>query len=93
MPDAIDGAAALAAAPREQLTRTAYNVAAFNPTAEEICDVVVAAFPGARITWDDRREAAGASSTRGRRTSTTRRAPRLGLRAALRFPRARSTNT
>jgi len=44
---------ALAAAPRDALTRTAYNVAAFNPSAEEIRDVVVTAFPGARVTWDN----------------------------------------
>ncbi|MCA1651087.1 MAG: epimerase, partial [Acidobacteria bacterium] len=42
----------LAAAPREALTRTAYNVSAFNPSAEEIRDVVVRAFPAAQVTWD-----------------------------------------
>ena len=52
MPDAIDGLLRLAAAPRDRLSRTAYNVTAFNPTASEICDVVVGAFPGARITWE-----------------------------------------
>ena len=45
MPDAIDALLALAAAPREPLTRTAYNLSAFNPTAQEIHDVVLAAFP------------------------------------------------
>jgi threonine 3-dehydrogenase len=51
MPDAVDALRALAAAPREQLTRTAYNVAAFNPSAEEIQDAVLRAFPSAQITW------------------------------------------
>jgi nucleoside-diphosphate-sugar epimerase len=59
MPDAIDGLLRLASAPRERLSRTAYNVTAFNPTANEICDVVAGAFPGARITWqtDTKRQA------------------------------------
>src|SRR3954463_13646096 len=59
MPDAIDGLLKLASAPRERLSRTAYNVTAFNPTAEEICDIVSNAFPGARITWrtDKKRQA------------------------------------
>lgn len=52
MPDGVDALLKLAAAPREQLTRTAYNVTAFNPSAEEIRDVVIGAFPSAQITWD-----------------------------------------
>ncbi|MGE0446489.1 MAG: NAD-dependent epimerase/dehydratase family protein [Vicinamibacterales bacterium] len=52
MPDAIAALLQLAAAPRARLTRTAYNLSAFNPTAEEIRHVVADAFPGARITWD-----------------------------------------
>jgi len=58
MPDAIDALLRLAAVPRERLTRTAYNVTAFNPTAEEICDVVTRAFPRASVTWstDDKRQ-------------------------------------
>jgi threonine 3-dehydrogenase len=51
MPDGVEALMRLAAAPREALTRTAYNVAAFNPSAEEVRDVVVKAFPGADITW------------------------------------------
>ena len=51
MPDGVEALLALAATPRERLTRTAYNVAAFNPSAEEIRDVVLEAFPGADITW------------------------------------------
>jgi nucleoside-diphosphate-sugar epimerase len=58
MPDAIDALMTLAAVPRERLTRTAYNLSAFNPTAQDIHDVVTAAFPQAAITWaiDDKRQ-------------------------------------
>src|SRR5499427_6467828 len=38
MPDGIDALLALAAAPRQQLTRAAYNLAAFNPSADGIRD-------------------------------------------------------
>ena len=51
MPDGVEALLALAAAPRERLTRTAYNVTAFNPSAAEIRDVVLEAFPGAEVTW------------------------------------------
>jgi threonine 3-dehydrogenase len=51
MPDGVEALLTLASAPRERLQRTAYNVGAFNPTAEEIRDVVVTAFPGADIFW------------------------------------------
>lgn len=51
MPDGIDALLALARAPKASLTRTAYNLAAFNPTAEEIRDEVLRAFPNAEITW------------------------------------------
>jgi threonine 3-dehydrogenase len=51
MPDAIDALLQLAGTPRDRLTRTAYNVAAFNPSAGEIRDVVIGAFPGAAIDW------------------------------------------
>ena len=53
MPDGVEALLRFAAAPRERLTRTTYNVAAFNPSAEEICRVVTHAFPGARITWEN----------------------------------------
>jgi nucleoside-diphosphate-sugar epimerase len=52
MPDAVTALRALADAPRERLTRTAYNVRAFSPRAQDIYDVVVAAFPRASITWE-----------------------------------------
>ena len=52
MPDAVDALVTLAAAPRARLTRTAYNVSAFNPSAEEIRNAVLRAFPRARIDWE-----------------------------------------
>ncbi len=51
MPDGVETLIRLAEAPRENLTRTAYNVAAFNPTAAEIERVVRAAFPSAEIAY------------------------------------------
>jgi len=58
MPDGVEALLTLAQAPRERLTRTAYNVGAFNPSAAEICDVVLKAFPTARISHsvDTRRQ-------------------------------------
>jgi nucleoside-diphosphate-sugar epimerase len=52
MPDGVEALLTLASAPRERLGRTAYNVGAFSPSAEEIRDVVVRAFPAARLTWE-----------------------------------------
>ncbi len=52
MPDGVEALLKLAAAPREQLTRIAYNVGAFNPSAEEIRNVVMKAFPDAQIGWE-----------------------------------------
>jgi nucleoside-diphosphate-sugar epimerase len=51
MPDAIAALLALAEAPRETLTRTAYNLTAFSVTAQEIHDAVLAAFPAAVVRW------------------------------------------
>jgi len=51
MPDAIAALLDLAKAPRESLTRTAYNLTAFSPTAQQIHDAVLAAFPGAVVQW------------------------------------------
>ncbi len=59
MPDGVEALIRLAEAPRENLTRTAYNVAAFNPTAAEIERVVRAAFPAAEISVRRRRQTAG----------------------------------
>ena len=52
MPDAIEALMRLASVPRDRLTRTAYNLTAFSPTAEEICEVVTRAFPRADVTWE-----------------------------------------
>ena len=51
MPDGVDALLALAGAPRERLTRSAYNLTAFNPSASAIRDVVVSAFPDATIRY------------------------------------------
>ena len=51
MPDGVDALLTLASAPRERLTRTAYNLTAFSPSAAEIREVVLAAFPRAAIGY------------------------------------------
>jgi nucleoside-diphosphate-sugar epimerase len=51
MPDGVSALLTLAAAPKEKLTRTVYNVGAFNPSAEEIRARVKAAFPDAEVTF------------------------------------------
>jgi nucleoside-diphosphate-sugar epimerase len=59
MPDGVNALLQLASAPRERLTRTAYNLSAFNPSADEIRIEVLSAFPDANLTWtnDTRRQA------------------------------------
>jgi threonine 3-dehydrogenase len=52
MPDAIEALMRLASVARDRLTRTAYNLTAFSPTAEEICEVVTRAFPRADVQWE-----------------------------------------
>ena len=51
MPDGVEALLALARAPRKSLSRTAYNLSAFNPSAEEVRDEVLRAFPTADLTW------------------------------------------
>jgi nucleoside-diphosphate-sugar epimerase len=51
MPDGVEALLKLASAPKAKLTRTAYNLSAFNPSAEEVRDEVVRAFPKADISW------------------------------------------
>jgi threonine 3-dehydrogenase len=51
MPDAVDALVRLATVEPERLTRTAYNLSAFNPSAQEIADMVARAFPGAQIEF------------------------------------------
>lgn len=49
MPDGIRALVELPEAPREQLTRCIYNIAAFSPTAAEIAQSVARALPDVRI--------------------------------------------
>jgi nucleoside-diphosphate-sugar epimerase len=58
MPDGVEALLAIAGAPRERLTRNAYNLSAFSRSAAEIRDVVVAAFPSAAIDYqvDEKRQ-------------------------------------
>jgi nucleoside-diphosphate-sugar epimerase len=51
MPDGIAALLALAAAPRANLTQTAYNLGAFAPTADEVRAEVLQAFPNAKISY------------------------------------------
>ena len=51
MPDAVQALLMLWRVPRERLTRTAYNLGAFAPTADEVRQEVLRAFPSATITY------------------------------------------
>lgn len=51
MPDGVAALLRLAAAPKAALSRTAYNLAAFNPSAQEVHDEVRRHFPGAQLSW------------------------------------------
>jgi nucleoside-diphosphate-sugar epimerase len=89
MPDAIEALLALMRAPAEALTSVVYNVAAFNPSAEELAQGVRRAIPDARITFvpDPRRQAIldswpeDVDDTRARRDWGF--TPSLGLEQAL----------
>jgi threonine 3-dehydrogenase len=50
MPDSVEALLKLVAAPRARLTRTVYNIGAFNPSAEEIRQIVLKEFPRAEVT-------------------------------------------
>lgn len=52
MPDAIDGLLGLFEAPRDQLSREAYNIGSFAPTVLELADRVRASFPQAEISFE-----------------------------------------
>jgi threonine 3-dehydrogenase len=52
MPDGVEALLQLASVAPGSLTRTAYNVSAFNPSADEIRAVVARSFPAAQISWD-----------------------------------------
>jgi nucleoside-diphosphate-sugar epimerase len=51
MPDGVDALLTLAQAPRARLTRTAYNLGAFAPAADEVRAEVLRAFPAAAISY------------------------------------------
>jgi nucleoside-diphosphate-sugar epimerase len=51
MPDAIKSLVDLWAAPRESLKQLVYNVTSFSPSAQEVKDTVLKAFPNARINF------------------------------------------
>jgi nucleoside-diphosphate-sugar epimerase len=51
MPDAIEALLKLSAAASSRLSCSAYNVRAFNPSAEEIRQSALRAFPGAQIAY------------------------------------------
>jgi threonine 3-dehydrogenase len=51
MPDGVEVLLKLASAPHARLTRTVYNVGAFNPSAGEVRDVVRQNFAGADLTF------------------------------------------
>jgi threonine 3-dehydrogenase len=51
MPDAIDALLKLSVAQADRLSCTAYNVRAFNPSADEIRASAMRAFPNAKITY------------------------------------------
>ena len=52
MPDGIRALIELARAPRERLSRSVYNIAAFSPTAQEIAAAAAAVIPGAAFTFE-----------------------------------------
>jgi threonine 3-dehydrogenase len=52
MPDGVEALLQLASVARDRLTRTEYNVAAFNPSAEDIRAVVLRSFQDVDISWD-----------------------------------------
>jgi nucleoside-diphosphate-sugar epimerase len=59
MPDAINALLKLQSAPRQQLTRMVYNAGAFNPSAQEVYQIIKKAFPETSVefTSDYRRQA------------------------------------
>ncbi len=52
MPDSVEALLKLAAAPRDKLTQTVYNIGAFNPSAAEVRELTLREFPEAQITTE-----------------------------------------
>ena len=93
MPDGVEVLLRLAAAPRAHLSKTAYNVGAFNPSAEEVRQIVLESFPGAESLVHQRREAAGHRGFLARRRQRLGGAGRLGIRAPVPTSAARFRST
>jgi nucleoside-diphosphate-sugar epimerase len=51
MPDAVDALVGVSRVPKADLSRRVYNVTSFSLTAAEIREIVLEAFPGAKITF------------------------------------------
>ncbi len=85
MPDGVQALLSLAAAPKAALTRTAYNLGAFSPSAQEIYDVVHAAFPDAAISWKTDLKRQGIVDSWPAEVDDSGGAPRLGLCPGLRL--------
>jgi nucleoside-diphosphate-sugar epimerase len=58
MRDGVEALIRLAQAPKQRLSQPVYNVTAFNPSAAEVRELVLRAFPGAQIGFaqDARRQ-------------------------------------
>jgi len=52
MPDAVEALIALAQADRSRVMQHVYNITAFNPSADELRELVVEYFPGASISFE-----------------------------------------
>jgi nucleoside-diphosphate-sugar epimerase len=52
MPDAVDALLRLARADRARLTQPVYNISSFNPSAEEVRELVLLGFPDADIAFE-----------------------------------------
>lgn len=52
MPDAIEALLRLETAPREQLSKSVYNITSFNPSAVEVRDLVIKEFTGVDVGFD-----------------------------------------
>lgn len=52
MPDAVDALLRLARVDRARVTQPVYNISSFNPSAEEVRELVVRGFPDADITFE-----------------------------------------
>lgn len=90
MPDGVDALLTLAAAPRQALTLSAYNLGGFAPSADEIRAEVLRAFPKADVSYtvDEKRQGIVDSWPEDVDDSAARRdwgfAPKYGFASAFR---------